>query len=243
MDLLLNHVGSAGTSYESQTETIPEIHVMGFNRRKMEARRAAAAEKEAAVRRATEAQVLEDAGRMIAAWNERQAKRMPMLFSPTIGCALKARQWFLWVCCPACRTTQAVDLRTVDRHPWSAISSLIAALSCRACRPHAPFAESSGSFCIAAPIQTPTHFFGGGRRMASPPRNSLPRPDALAHAPASANFASGCAQPARATAARDYQINAERGAAISTNGIRRSLLDIFCRSFETIDDALQSRDL
>ena len=55
----------------------------------MEARRAEAAEKEAAARRATEAQVLEDAGRLVAAWTERQAKRMPMLFSPTIGCALK----------------------------------------------------------------------------------------------------------------------------------------------------------
>jgi hypothetical protein len=57
------------------------------------ARCAEAAEKEAAARRATEAQVLEDAGRLVAAWNERQAKRMPMLFSPTIGCALKARHW------------------------------------------------------------------------------------------------------------------------------------------------------
>ncbi len=35
-------------------------------------------------RRATDAQVLEDAERLIAAWNERQAKRMPMPFSPTI---------------------------------------------------------------------------------------------------------------------------------------------------------------
>ena len=107
---------------------------MGFNRRTMAAQRAAAAEKEAAAKRATEAQILED-----AAWNERQAKRMPMLFSPTIGCALKARHWFLWVCCPACRTTQA--LRTLDRHPWSALTSLIPALSCRSCRPHAPFAD------------------------------------------------------------------------------------------------------
>jgi len=114
---------------------------MGFNRRKMEAQRAAAAEKEGAAKRATEAQILEDAGRLIAAWNERQTKRMPMLFSPTIGCALKARHWFLWVCCPACRTTQAIDLRTLDRHPWSAINSLIPALSCRSCSPHAPFAE------------------------------------------------------------------------------------------------------
>jgi hypothetical protein len=114
---------------------------MGFNRRKMEAQRAAAAEKEAAAKRATEAQILEDAGRLVAAWNERQAKRMPMLFSPTIGCALKAKHQFLWVRCPACLTTQSVDLRTVDRHPFAALTSLIPALSCRSCRPHAPFAE------------------------------------------------------------------------------------------------------
>jgi hypothetical protein len=44
--------------------------------------------KEAAARRATDAQVLEDAARLITAWNERQAKRMPMLFSPTIGAAI-----------------------------------------------------------------------------------------------------------------------------------------------------------
>ena len=47
-------------------------------------RRGQAAEKEAAARRATDAQVLEDAERLITAWNDRQAKRMPMLFSPTI---------------------------------------------------------------------------------------------------------------------------------------------------------------
>ena len=50
---------------------------MGFNKRKMEAQRAAAAKKEAAAERATEAQILEDAGRLVAAWNARQAKRMP----------------------------------------------------------------------------------------------------------------------------------------------------------------------
>jgi hypothetical protein len=57
---------------------------MGFNRRKLEDQRLTVAEKEAAARRATDAQVLEDAERLIAAWNERQAKRMPMLFSPTM---------------------------------------------------------------------------------------------------------------------------------------------------------------
>ena len=56
----------------------------------MEDQRRQAAETEAAARRATDAQVLEGAERLIAAWNERQAKRMPMLFSPTIGAAIAA---------------------------------------------------------------------------------------------------------------------------------------------------------
>jgi len=114
---------------------------MGFNRRKMEDERRAAAEKEAAARRATDKQTLEDAERLIAAWNDRQAARMPMLFSPTIGAAITARYWYLWVRCPACRTTTAIDLRKIDRHRDAGITSLIPALSCRSCRPHAPFAE------------------------------------------------------------------------------------------------------
>jgi hypothetical protein len=114
---------------------------MGFNRRKMEADRKAQTDAEAAAKRATDAQVLEDAERLIAAWNERQARRMPMLFSPTIGAAIAARYWFLWVRCPACRTINAIDLRTLDRHRDAAVTSLIPALSCRSCRPNAPFAE------------------------------------------------------------------------------------------------------
>jgi len=64
-----------------------------------------------------------------------------MLFSPTIGAAIAARHWFLWVQCPACWITNAIDLRTLDRHADSAITSLIPALSCRSCRPNAPLAE------------------------------------------------------------------------------------------------------
>ena len=80
---------------------------MGFNRRKMDDQRRQAAEKEAAARHATEKQILEDAGHLVAVWNERQANRMPMLFSPTIGAAIAAGYWFLWARCPACRTTGA----------------------------------------------------------------------------------------------------------------------------------------
>jgi hypothetical protein len=58
-----------------------------------------------------------------------------------IGAAITAGYWFLWVRCPACRTTNAIDLRTLDRHRDAAVTSLIPALSCRSCRPNAPFAE------------------------------------------------------------------------------------------------------
>jgi hypothetical protein len=66
---------------------------------------------------------------------------MPLLCAPTISAAIAARRWFLWVRCPACRTTQAIDLRKIDRHRGATVSSLIPALSCRSCRPHAPFAK------------------------------------------------------------------------------------------------------
>ena len=47
---------------------------MGFNRRKMEDERRRAAEKEAAQQRATDPQIMEDAGRLVAVWNERQKR-------------------------------------------------------------------------------------------------------------------------------------------------------------------------
>jgi len=64
-----------------------------------------------------------------------------MLFSPTIGVAIAARYWFLWVLSPGCRTTSAIDLRTLDRHRDAAVTSLIPAPSCLSYRPNAPFAD------------------------------------------------------------------------------------------------------
>ena len=87
------------------------------------------------------AMILEGADHLITVWNERQAKRMPMLFSPTIGAAITAGFWFLRARCPACRTTGDVDLRTLDWHHGAAVTALTPALSCRSCRPNAPFAE------------------------------------------------------------------------------------------------------
>ena len=114
---------------------------MGFNKRRMESERAAVTAKEAEARRALGPQILKDAEQLVAAWNARQEGHMPMLFSPTIGAAITARYWYLWVRCPACRSTSSIDLRTLDRHRDAAVTSLIPALSCRSCRPNAPFAE------------------------------------------------------------------------------------------------------
>ena len=110
------------------------IPTMGFNKRKMEDACRQEAEKEAAARRATDRQILEDAEQLVTAWNERQAKRMPMLFSPTIGAAITAGYWFLrarW------GRTRRVDLR----HSTGTRPRTPPALSCRSCRPNAPFAE------------------------------------------------------------------------------------------------------
>ena len=98
---------------------------MGFNRRRLEDERRREAEKAAEARRARDPQVRADALRFVSEWNERQAQRAPLLFSPTIGAAIAAQHWWLWVRCPACCCTQSVDLRRLDRHPDTMITGLI----------------------------------------------------------------------------------------------------------------------
>jgi hypothetical protein len=71
---------------------------MGFNRRKMEDERRPCRAGGSGQPTSDDTQVLEDAERLIVAWNARKEKRMP-----TIDAAVTARYWFLWVRCPACR--------------------------------------------------------------------------------------------------------------------------------------------
>jgi hypothetical protein len=78
---------------------------------------------------------------VVAVWNERQAKRMPMLVSPIIGAAITAGYWFLQARCPACHATGDVDLRALEWHRGAAVTALPPVLSCRSCRPNALFAE------------------------------------------------------------------------------------------------------
>jgi|SRR5579863_4491079 len=136
---------------------------MGFKRRKMESERAAKAANEAEARRALGPQILADAEKLIASWNARQEAHMPMLFSPTIGAAIAARRWFLWVRCPACQSINAIDLRTLDRHPDAAITSLVPWLSCRSCRRTRHSPSWCGCQAPASPMKC-TRRVGGGRR-------------------------------------------------------------------------------
>jgi hypothetical protein len=71
---------------------------MGLNRRKMEVDRKAKSDAEAAARRATEKQILEDADHLITVWNERQARRMGSETSPS--------RWFPPKSLPQCGHTQ-----------------------------------------------------------------------------------------------------------------------------------------
>jgi hypothetical protein len=95
---------------------------MGFNRRKMEDQRRQVAEKEAAARRATDAQILADAERLIAAGTAAgQSNADAVLADDRLR--RHCGYWFLWVRCPARRTINAIDLRTLDRHPDAAVTS------------------------------------------------------------------------------------------------------------------------
>jgi hypothetical protein len=94
-----------------------------------------------AARAAAERKAAAEAEKIVAVWNARQAGGRALWFYPTIGAAIAAGFPWLTYSCPACRQFGSVDLRTLDRHPGAAISSIIPSVSCRRCSPNAPFAK------------------------------------------------------------------------------------------------------
>jgi hypothetical protein len=114
---------------------------MGPNHRAQERERAAARAAAEAKRADTERKAVADAQKIIAIWNAREAGGRALWFYPTIGAAIAAGFPWLSFSCPACGQVGSVDLRTLDRHPGSAISTLIPSVSCRRCSPNAPFAR------------------------------------------------------------------------------------------------------
>jgi hypothetical protein len=114
---------------------------MGPNRRAQDRERAAAEAAAKAKRAEAERKATADAQKIVAIWNARQAGGRALWFYPTIGAAIAADLPWLSFSCPACGQWGSVDLRTLDRHPGAAISSLIPSVSCRRCSPNGPFAR------------------------------------------------------------------------------------------------------
>jgi hypothetical protein len=87
---------------------------------------------------------LELVANLVEVWNSRLAAGRELFFSPTIRAAILAHTPILTFACPACQVTGSVDLRRLDRHPLTGVTSLIPSLSCRRCVPNAPFARLTG---------------------------------------------------------------------------------------------------
>jgi hypothetical protein len=113
---------------------------MGPNRRAQERERAAAEAAAKAKRAEAERKAVADAKKVVEIWNARQAGGRALWFYPTIGAAIAAGLPWLTFSCPACGQWGSVDLRSLDRHPGAAISSLIPSVSCQRCSPNSPFA-------------------------------------------------------------------------------------------------------
>jgi hypothetical protein len=92
-------------------------------------------------RRAAEEAAHEAAGaaqeaalRVVERWNAERSS----LGSPTIRCAITAGTPWVDVYCPACHTSRAIDIRTLDRHPLASVGSLVIGFRCSWCPGSAP---------------------------------------------------------------------------------------------------------
>jgi hypothetical protein len=70
---------------------------------------------------------------VIERWNAAIAAGRGALWSPTIRCAVMAGMPWLDVYCSGCRTSRAIDIRTIDRHPLASVGSLVLGLRCSWC--------------------------------------------------------------------------------------------------------------
>jgi hypothetical protein len=82
----------------------------------------------------------QDAERLIGAWNERQAGRICCSRRRSVPLSRLGITSSGSIARPAA-LRRDIDLRALDRHRDGAVTSLIPLLSCRSCRPNAPFAK------------------------------------------------------------------------------------------------------
>jgi hypothetical protein len=95
----------------------------------------------------------DDAVRIVDRWNGALASGRGALWSPTIRCAVMAGMPWLDVYCPGCRTSRAIDIRTLDRHPLASVGSLVLGLRCSWCQGAAPVPVLTGLHASPPAVQ------------------------------------------------------------------------------------------
>jgi hypothetical protein len=88
--------------------------------------------------RAAETAAHDEAVAVVERWNAALAVGHGALRSPTIRCAIAAGTPWLDVYCPDCRTSRAIDIRKLERHPLATVGGLVLGLRCAMCLGAAP---------------------------------------------------------------------------------------------------------
>jgi hypothetical protein len=99
-------------------------------------------------RQAAEEAARKDALRVVERWNNALAAGRGELWSPTIRAAVLAGMPWLDVYCPGCRTSRAIDVRRLDRHPLASVGSLVLGLRCSWCRGSASMPVLKGLYSV-----------------------------------------------------------------------------------------------
>src|SRR5215831_18430215 len=94
--------------------------------------------------RAAEQAAQDEAVSVVERWNAALSAGRGALWSPTIRCAVLAGMPWLDVYCPGCKTSRAIDIRTLDRHPLASVGSLLLGLRCSWCLGSAPVPVITG---------------------------------------------------------------------------------------------------
>ena len=95
----------------------------------------------------------DEAVRVVERWNAAVAAGGGALWSPTIRCAVIAGMPWLDVHCPGCRSSRAIDIRTIDRHPLASVGSLVLGLRCSWCPGSAPMPRITGLHALPPAVR------------------------------------------------------------------------------------------
>jgi hypothetical protein len=94
-----------------------------------------------------------EARRLVERWNTALAAGKGALWSPTIWAAIAAGTPWVDVFRPGCRTSRAIDIRTIDRHPLASVGSLVLGLQCSWCPGSAPMPRITGLHALPPAVR------------------------------------------------------------------------------------------